>query len=103
MPTPRRKNGKPFHEFQESPPRLRLDILCQDPLVQKKTGLGLVTVTLAGERYLEEGPTTARVEVRDYDEETGQTHAPVPVRKDGKGFAIGAFRKDFRSNYFFHQ
>lgn len=102
MPTPR-KTGKEFHEFQESPPRLSVDVLCQDPLVQKTTGLGLVRVKLDGERYLERGPTTARVEVIDFDAETGTIHDPVPVRQNGTGFAVGAFRNDIRSNFFFHQ
>jgi len=104
MTTRPRGIGKPFHEFPQSTPPLRLDILCQDPLVQKTTGLGLVRVALDGERYLGQGPTTARVEVIDYDAETGETHPPAPVRQNGTGFAVGPLREeDLRSNYFFHQ
>ncbi len=99
----RQNIGQPFHEFKKTLPRLKVRVLCQDPLVRKTDGLGVVEVTLDGERYLEQGPRTARVEVIDHDLDEGTTHPPVQVRKNGTGFAVGALREDLRSNVHFHQ
>ena len=95
--------AKSFHEWTEAPPPLTLKILCQDPYVMETQGLGLVTVTLEPERYLQEGPTTTRVAVVDYNVDLDEVFTPVQVRKDGHGFAVGPLGPNLRSNFQFHQ
>ena len=92
-----------FHEVTKDPiPPLKVRLLCKDPLVAEQQDLGLVEVTLDAERYLEEGPTTARAAVIDYDATLDMVFAPVQVLKSGAGFAVGS-PKPFRENFWFHQ
>ncbi|MBY0274350.1 hypothetical protein K2Z84_03340 [Candidatus Binatia bacterium] len=92
----------PFREFQKDPPRLKVTLLCEDPLLAERSGLGPVEVDLEPERYLEQGPTTARVAVVDYDARLDVVFAPVQVLERRPGFAVGNVGA-VRENFLFHQ
>src|SRR5262249_35847206 len=91
-----------FREFKKNPPKLRVDLLCQDPLLAEQGGIGVVDVRLDPVRYLEQGRTTARVAVVDYDAKLDVVFAPVQVLDSGGGFAVGK-REPVRENFLFHQ
>jgi hypothetical protein len=94
--------AKEFHEWKEDPPPLELEVLCQDPFVMETHGVGLVEVKLPAERYLQQGPTTARVAVVDYNVDLDEVFAPVQVLESGHGFATGSL-DNLRENFQFHQ
>jgi len=70
--------------------------------------MGPIAVDLEPERYLEQGPTTARVAVVDYDATRDVVYAPVQLYADasdydrGKVFKVGDKAK-YRDSFFFHQ
>lgn len=94
--------AKRLHAFKGAPPALKVKVLCKDPLVQDRDGLGPVEVKFEGESYLGEGPTTARVAVVDYDADLDQVFAPVQVLATGRGFTVGSVA-NVRNNFAFHQ
>ncbi|QDV09825.1 hypothetical protein Poly30_53850 [Planctomycetes bacterium Poly30] len=73
----------------------------QDPLVARTDGLGLIELKLPGEAWLGPGPTTARVEVIDEDEEGNVWADPVEPLARGGGFSVG--RGDPVKNFRHHQ
>src|SRR4051794_3618355 len=94
--------AKRLHEFKGAAPQLTVKVLCKDPLVQERDGLGPVDVRFSGESYLGEGPTTGRVCVVDYDRDLDAVFAPVQVLESGHGFTVGSIANP-RNNFAFHQ
>src|SRR5262245_22690761 len=91
-----------FREFKKDPPKVTVALLCEDPLLAERKGRGPIRTDLDPERYLEQGPTTARVAVVDYDTRLDVVFAPVQVLARGAGFAVGPI-ESVRENFLFHQ
>lgn len=89
-----------IHPIDRDPPEIVAHFYCKDPLVARKTKIGLGKVKIRAEPFLGQGPTTSRVVVVDYNADLDQTFAPVRVLDSGRGFAVGA--RNVR-NLRFHQ
>lgn len=76
-------------------------VFIQDPLVAERDGIGLLSLSLAGEAWLGPGPTTARLEVVDEDEDGNLQAPPVEPLARGGGFAVGG--ADPVKNFKHHQ
>lgn len=87
---------------RSAPRKLEVTILCTDPLVEKRKGVGPVKVKLDPEPALADGPTSARVAVVDYNADLDQVFAPARRRADGRGYAVGRL-SDPRRNAAFRQ
>jgi len=95
-----------LHGVEKDPPAIVAPFLQKDPLVARRTGnyVGLRELKLPGEAWLGAGPTTARVAVVDYNADLDKTFAPVQVKADGCGFAVGhVTMRTIERNFKFHQ
>lgn len=82
-------------------PEITARIFVQDPMISDGEHDGLTEITLQGEAFLGAGPTTSRIEVVDYDEDTDTLHAPAAPLSRRAAFSIG--RKKPIDNFRLHQ
>lgn len=74
------------HQIHRPPHRRQLTVLAQDPSIQVG-GVPLTTQVWIPEEPLEPGPWGARIQVIDYDGESGDYYPPVSVVPDADHYA----------------
>ncbi len=94
--------GEPKMRPDRGARAITVELLCTDPLVAEKRGVGTVRLTLPRRPGLGPGPTSARVAVVDYNADLDRIFAPARLLKSGDGFAIGRLGQ-LRRNVAFHQ